>query len=534
MWHALQRKWGVRMYRWSRAKLCHETNKMFQGALLVASIIVIIKGWGWLDRIQNSTLSALGTRYAAEFQDNTELVDKVVFLRIDQTSYERDFNQQSPLSRKKLSALLMALVGLAEGERPEVVAIDLDLSPGPNLKLCERPQSDEAQRLCNEQSELNDALLELADTTEVVLITPQPVATPAARRAKARWVKSLIGNPNIHFGLPYISSHDGLVIKYDDEPSAFAHVICKAWHEADGGSNYCDMSAKAWKKIGGGSVTPDKLREVLSGKENQLLAAPIESDIEVGAIELLIDRGFSTGIRQHIGSSGLADYFQHPFNYRYLAGLQNRVVTVGSASGGIHLPKQRDFSGKILMVGGDYGVGDRYLLPGMVLAGSQVHLAAFLSIRESLTVPPKFVDYLAEIGFGILIGLALTYLLENYHHNRNVLWLAGNVVGLIAMPIGLAWISLYLLFFAGLWLDPGPLFLGMMIHLLYERFEVEDETMHDKGIFGYWRALGDDFREAWRSAKNGGIAALADLTTKAAIYSSVVGYAAAKVIRASF
>ena len=224
----------------------HILKEAFVGALLVASIIVILKHFGLLDRIKIITLNAVSSTVATSFSGdaidkNEDLSSKKIenntsLLVIDQKNYEINFNQRSPLDRKLLAQYIKKI----SESNPKILAIDLDLSPNPNILVSDEKSLDS---LCdkdlvenkNEDDGLKESLSEISKKTKVVLLFPEPVQCMSVRNRKIKWVQNTLenGNGNIYFALGKIFEQDGMSLKYIDAESNFSKTIYSLYREGE-------------------------------------------------------------------------------------------------------------------------------------------------------------------------------------------------------------------------------------------------------------------------------------------------------------
>lgn len=135
---------------------------------------------------------------------------------IDMEDFESRFQERRPLQRCEL----LKDLGIILDARPDVLAIDLDLSP---LKS---PTKDEER--C--QDELNrrlkgppDANQDDGPPTQVVLIQPFETGTNASAREKEKW-KREIASTNVHFSNAEIQLSFNFAIDFKCDPSGFAET----------------------------------------------------------------------------------------------------------------------------------------------------------------------------------------------------------------------------------------------------------------------------------------------------------------------
>ena len=253
----------------------HILKEAFVGALLVASIIVILKHFDLLDRIKIITLNAVSSTVSYSFSNNiaggeyqnhktgdlnkeNRIEDNTSLLIINQKNYEVNFNQSSPLDRKIIAQYIEKI----SKSNPEVLAIDLDLSPNPNIeggngclldynKLCSKDHDKTLEKNENGDELLFKALKNISERTKVVLLFPEPVESMAVKERKIEWIQNVLecGHGNIHFALGTIFEQDGMSLKYIDAPSNFSKTIYSLYEKSEEYSEYGSYGDNFFIKI---------------------------------------------------------------------------------------------------------------------------------------------------------------------------------------------------------------------------------------------------------------------------------------------
>ena len=153
-------------------------------ATVLALLVVVLEthGWlGWLDtaslrvalawKNSSSHLLTEGTRFA-----DVRSPGSIKPVLINDEAFELAFFQESPLSREVLTEMLERVMA----RQPSVVAIDIDLSPGPR-----------GARSNQGQDELNAMLARVAaaGSPTLVLVTPFAVSDDAVLDLKYQFEK---------------------------------------------------------------------------------------------------------------------------------------------------------------------------------------------------------------------------------------------------------------------------------------------------------------------------------------------------------
>jgi len=480
---------------------CEEFRTAWKVAWLLASVIMLLKYGHLLERIEMVTLNAVAAKYATDERVvGPEKGPEYVFLRIDQANYEENFAQSSPLDRLKLTALLQEFEKLPDNKRPPVIAIDLDLSPNPRRDGEPLPEADRA---------LAQGLKNLAAKgVNIVLPIPFPVGEEKNIRQKADWVEPLSRCTNIRFGLPSIFAHDGVVMNYFDAPSSFSHATCEAAMFSGSTTEECTLNAKKWKKLElDGAPTNDQLRsklgEYLSPQEVLLVGPLTTAATDTGEqacqgrgiardrLTSLLDRTLMNGLFRYLSGRKQLDPYLYPFNYQLIDRTRDHVITIPEDRFP-ELDAELNWHNKVVLIGADYGATDFYQVVGHQLTGSQVHLAAFASILDPITVWPKLAVYGAEIVSGLVTGLVFAWFFHKYlQSGYHTLWLLVNVAVIGLAVWALAQFAYWLLLNFKAWLNPGPLVFGLLLHQLFGRFEEApgQSGTGEQTPQGVWRRL---------------------------------------------
>lgn len=198
--------------------LAHEPLHHLAVAMVVASVLLIIDSFGylnWLDSFSLRAASTLSAKPLTVADQPQWSADAPRVLLISERMYETEFQQISPLDRKVLARLLENVGAQA----PRAIVIDLDISP--------------VQALTDDP--LDKQLIELAKKTRLVLATPFTVATPALREKKREWMQRLC-RANVHFGFAHLAMSQGMVLRYPQEmpllgmlarPESASDAVCR-------------------------------------------------------------------------------------------------------------------------------------------------------------------------------------------------------------------------------------------------------------------------------------------------------------------
>ncbi len=412
-------------------------------ALLVASAVTLLHGWGalgWLDAVM---LNAVGG--APEWlADKPATDDLPVVLMVGSTLYEREFRQASPLDRSKLAQLIRQIPrGTDAG--PTLLVIDIDLSPTPG---------DDAHRRA--QQELDHALRDIVDAgTRLLLVLPARVTTDELQQLKFSWLKGICawndpGKPGkVAFALSEVPEHFGRVLQY------------------------------APGRLTLGSLAADFSRAEVFCR--RVLGDPADSGLgRWGAayVSALFDaRVFNDLVRPGRLQS---------FNAHFFRSIDERLVVAETLDGTLKATDGTplNLARRTLFLGGGYDEKDRFLTPldpaGSKVEGVVVHAATFYSTTHPVRVSEGFPAFALDVVLGLLVGYlfactwgwyrragqaaAHTFTASGYCAVRGLFVLnVGLLVALIAVCMTLATSYLYPY---NLWVNPGPIILGVFVKFL--------------------------------------------------------------------
>lgn len=413
-----------------------------QVAAVVASVVTVLHHLGWLGWLDATVLRVLYKAPAAVQLEPPGDLPRIVL--IGDRLFEDEFGQASPLARDKLARLLQLIVD----QRPAVLAIDLDLSPGPG--------DDQAA-----QQGLDGLILAAADSgIRVVLPLPLPVASPTSQTTKFAWMRRLCATPGIDFGLVDILIHSGSVLQFEARAPS--------------------LGILAAAEIGGHKPP-----------EEGLCAKVREPDGRWAKVLLGKAYGDSLQKRYEFGS--------HPrqFNSRFLAHvgqLTRRLESLddlqtSSTDGPAPL------TGRTVFLGSGYSVKELFPMPLVdapngLLEGVAIHAAVYASSREPVTAVEGALAYWLDLLLGILAATLFARTWQHYrnandawrHQGRirdyaaNACWLGLNFVLLVIVAYLCLVLAGNLFYPCNVWINPGPILLGVFVKfMLASRSEADDQ-----------------------------------------------------------
>jgi len=424
-------------------------------AIFLASLCVIFYKQEWLSGLDSLLLQAgqghvMGSGAAAVDGDRE---DVPVVVMLSQGYYQAEFGLLSPLDREKLHGVLNAIID----ERPDALAIDLDISPWLQASPVEgkattgnvHPYQPKVDALLREATQTGGEGSE--ETMDTILVSPlplKPIRETSLFARKLEWLQAMCGH-GIRIGNAEISERFGIVTRYpllrEGQPAnigRLAHAVRngdKAARSLDGCSRSTPFDILArndltsgepehrsiWQDVG---VYLKKAKKALKGED---LAHKSARPINTNAYHLMDTRVLDS-------SSDLAA----------LSGLEGRVV----------------------FLGGQYDERDKYLVPGIEdpIAGVKIHAAEYYSHLEPVA-EKHALAYLLEIGIGVILGFVFGITWTIHHWVRlnsdgglqfSFVWMLINLA-IFGLVILVAIASSGMMLNNNLWLSPAPLLIGV-------------------------------------------------------------------------
>lgn len=411
-------------------------------AAVLALLVVVLETHGWLNWLDTASLRvALAWKNSASQLFASAPVQgpvgsgappasspgpRIRPVQISDEAFELRFYQESPLSR----VVLLELLERAVARQPSVIAVDIDLSPGPR-----------GARSNLGQDELNAALARIAAAgrPRLVLVTPFPVSDDAVLEAKYAWMRSLC-QAGAHFAYPDIPISQGLALRVDPELHSMGRVT----------SAVIQSDARRFED--------EPCALVRQGPEKAyFLSTLAEGASQARASELasmlpLNPNAVDQMIAASVLWSGRAD--------DSLSGVQ---------------------PGEAVMIGASYDPRDTLLTLSGRQPGMLYHAASALTLGS----PSRKVGHAGAFAFDLVLGVLAGYLFgwgwQRYNRAAGALdhgsgpvwrrylyargWLVGNLLLLLAWLLLIFSLSAVLLK-AQIWASPGAMVLGVFVKTL--------------------------------------------------------------------
>lgn len=446
----------------------HHFLHHLQLALIVASAISLLHAagaLGWLDAAMLRLASAVqGASRPAVVAPASQPKTMPVVLTISQALYEQSFQQTSPLDRTQLAAVLQA-IPTDQASRPSMLVLDIDVSPMAGATPCKPeeqtpaadapPEVKAAAARCEAQKALDSVLAKLVEQkVQVVLPLPFRVRSPDLIAGKAQWMSDMcrLGGTShqgaahpVMFALGEALTNMGQVLQYEPERPTLGMVasnpgdersqaICKALLEASDPKQWADaLLSSAYSDAAlAGIIKPQRPHPER--------------------------RPFNPAFAQHvIDASGP------------LSAIGSLPPAVG---GGAY-----ELAGRKLFLGGSYDRADQFDAPlsGGPVPGVVTHALVYASEANGIKPWHGNGPWGADIFIGVLSAYFFSWVWTKYRGFASkaaqqgglkpyvwskLSWLAILLVLIVVLLICTAGV-VHLLYPHGMWVDPGPVLIGV-------------------------------------------------------------------------
>lgn len=435
-------------------------------AAVLALVVVIFEHHGylnWLDTVSLRVALSLKTEAAHVVPVASETqAGNVQVVLIGADAFEIAFQQESPLSRPVLTRMIKSIAD----KSPSVIALDFDLSPGPD-----------GARGNVGQAQLDEALMHLAATgrTHPVLATPFPVLDDMLLQSKFAWMSKLC-HAGVRFAYPHINLSQGIAMRFPigvRSLGVLAHEVAAAPAQTTHEPPPHDTASASH---GTASASEEPCSLVKQGIEKAVfLSAMADPTVQNGAAK------FGTMLPLDPDA------------------LQRTATTAYTWLGDSADPFENIHSGDTVFIGSSYDPRDAFL----TLQGTQPGVVFHAASADTLRAPPRNLGHALAFVFDIILGVSAGYLFGwgwgKYNHATVKLnkgqgqswrlyvhargWLFANLIILAAWLFLLFALSALLLR-AQLWASPAAMVLGVFAKTLlasrHGAFEVTHGDAHGK------------------------------------------------------
>jgi hypothetical protein len=354
---------------------------------------------------------------------------------IDGETYATTFEMRSPLDRDKISLILSDIVA----SRPRAVLIDLQLEPAFG-ELPDRPLDRLLLAAVSASADVHSAM---SAATRVILPLPER-RTPSLDRVALGWMQTLCQG-GVEFGSAQIRSHFGAVVRVDEDRMSMASLARASLHPPEGDH---------------GAAQPVKA-----------LAIP------VSLCALAEQAGTLTALWQLIDDPTRDAPTSTPLSPSAVRAVDQAAMVWRPDATRLALLAR---PAEVVVLGGSFDDRDRFLTHAVdaPLPGAVIHAAAAVGggrIRSWHSLGWTF-DVVVGVGLGFFFQ-AIWRLASSpkppEKPSWNYLWASWASLAIatsiwvvaIAIALGLM-LSAGALIEAGLWLNPGPVVIGMFLHAL--------------------------------------------------------------------
>lgn len=286
-----------------------------------------------------------------------EATNCISVVGVDDADFREVFKQQSPLNPVELQKLFDRMVQ----QPPRIVAIDLDLSPASEDELPARDR-------------LRKSLVNLSKVTQVVMVCPQGYSTPKPSELDKQWVLGF--GENISFASADLGA-DGLYYNI--------HVKKEAPNERD--------------------------------------------DLTIQTLGVVTAKVFSSGPGQSSDSSNLVKTWHEQCQQSALSitrkseNIERKLLlprVVNAISFSQALDKPESLANRVVLLGGKWGINDRYTLRGQTdqFFGVTLHawaVASEVAPSQKLTEPEVLI---LEVCIGLLSGFIFALIWKGVYTYR--------------------------------------------------------------------------------------------------------------------
>jgi hypothetical protein len=428
-------------------------------ASVIASCTLLFDRSGYLDWLDVITLrlASADKNTIANVEGGVGQTEIPATLLLDDHLYEDYFKQSSPLDRAKLSALLKTIID----KKPAMLAIDIDISPGAGNILGDNKGQLDLDDLLDSAAKDSCASNESPKREagcKIVLTLPMPVLLEKVQQSQLEWMKARCA-AGIQFATPTLLSLQGMILRQSTSNPSLGNVAAWWQHE--------EVYSEGAKQKDIEQTHPSynylcqKLAEYTSGKEFSIW---LKFDSLLNADKDLVPLNL--------------DYFTFPES-RPKVVVENTKKENEQTLPFLSIPM---ISGHTIFFGGGFSKVDKFDTAIGTYDGVSIHAASYYSARHGLKNVSHGFAWGLDIGIGFLLGVVFQWLWAKYNAASELLqktpltpvyiktkkfmiekiWLVANFV-LLFLFLYIFFHSAGILLSKGLWLNPGPIAIGMFI-----------------------------------------------------------------------
>lgn len=437
----------------------HNAHHLLMAAVIAScTLLVEISGsLDWLDAVTLRLASSYNSQDASNSKTDisaSTAAELPTTLLINDQIFESYFLQSSPLRREKLALLINRI----SEQHPKLLAIDIDLAPGADDPLGNSPAQVKLDRQLDSSAR---GLCATADShgegrCKIVLTLPMPVASEPLKQLQFDWIKARCA-AGIEFASASLLSHQGTIIRQSANTPNLGNV--SAWWFKQDAVEHAPQHAHS--EHPSYDYFCKSAAQYQSGKD-------FFSLVNLDAIAN--GDGKTVPLNTHYFSLAADDDIQ----------LQKDVKGVEPL-----IPAIPNASQRAIFLGGSYGVTDKFDTALGKFDGVSIHAASFYGNLNGVANASHVFAWGLDILIGLFLGILFQALWEKYNEaadrqkasepislsTRAVQYLVAKLwlLGIFALLALLAMIFLYsasTLLSHGLWLNPGPIVIGMFLDSL--------------------------------------------------------------------
>jgi CHASE2 domain-containing sensor protein len=394
-----------------------------------------IDGYAFLVIGNLGAIADLGQGHPSKGTDN-----RVVVALIDPETREQRYSERTPLDRCELRDDIRVLYGA----QPEVLAIDIELSPAPELRS--RQEEIECEK------ELY-ALIKGQDgnVTRTVLMTPTRPLNPRLLQKQCEWQAGMQMS-GVLFGRPDLPVTSGMTLEHYDDERSFGVAVRRAREKRPLPAQTRELldslvrecTSKAERES---SDHSDRINPLLYG--SSICPVPLKVQTAVQK-EPAREEGKRARTLCLVGGAADAE-----------AALADRLRAA--------FPDKQP---RVVFFGAGYGEDDVFLTPLGWLYGVEIHAAAYLSHFHRIE-EKEWMNLTGDLLIAFVFSFFISIFWQQYFRNRlsvrardrqvaakHVFFL---LVTFSVLLIVACLLSLWALRGAGVWLSPVPIAIGMLL-----------------------------------------------------------------------
>jgi hypothetical protein len=419
--------------------------------LFVSALVFILHEHKWLHVIDDYAFVAIANiGVISDFVERplgrTSDDNGVVVALIDSETHAQRYSARSPLNRCELFKDISRLYEAS----PQVLAIDIDISPAPGLTRSRPAPRRGATRTQGDCEYELYALIKRQDpeVTRTVLMAPAREIGDKVRGRVCAWQADMLAS-GVEFGGADLRVNNGMTLEQSDDERTFGAAVHRARKQEqltgaqrDVLLHECTSAAQPAQPAG----RSKRINALLYGSS----ICPVPLKVKGAAAQ------------QTSREDGLGSETQCPAS-----------TTAGPGEFSTRLNAAlKPVRPRILFFGAGYGEDDVFFTPVGMLYGVEVHAAAYLSRLHPIDEKP-WLSLAGDILIAFIFSFSISFFWQRYFSRRLSVsardrqlatwWVLALVAAFACLVIATCAISLWLMRNAGVWMSPVPIAIGMLL-----------------------------------------------------------------------